>query len=102
MPATPGPSVSVEVVDGAQEGVLQPVAKSTSAAGFRGGGGGLSELVRWRHAVETALEALYLSTNYVNMCAGAWAVMQRSVEPCRLWSLAMAARRRYVHDGRVT
>ena len=90
------------VVDRARKGVLQPVAKSTSAAGFRGGGGGLSELVRWRHAVETALEALYLSTNYVSMCVGAWAVMQCLVEPRRLWPTAMVAWRRYMHDGRVT
>ena len=48
----------------------QPVAGSLSAMGAHSGGGGSLESSRWHHALDSALEPLYYSANYVYVCAG--------------------------------
>jgi hypothetical protein len=53
-PATSVLGEGGEVVDGAQKGVPQPMARLTSVAGFRGEGGGSPLPVRRRRAVDMA------------------------------------------------
>ena len=52
-------------MDGVRRVTSQPVAGSASATGARGGGGGSLESSRWRCALDSALEALFYSANYV-------------------------------------
>ena len=48
----------------------QPVAGSLLATGARGGGGGSPEWSLRRYALDSAIEALFYSTNYVYVHAG--------------------------------
>ena len=57
-------------MDGVRWVRRQPVVGSPSAAGAHGDDDGLLERSWWHDALDSALEALYYSANYVYVCAG--------------------------------